>query len=100
MGQFIYNDDTKFELDDRVLAHLEVVITAKLRREESFAFAWHEDVSTGSGRRKVWMHPAIPLVYRFYGNRAPAINRQWVEVLMDAANSAAGLVIVPEPEAS
>lgn len=97
MGQFTYNDRTTVEFEDRVLAHLEVVITAKLRREESFAFAWHEDVSNGSGRRKVWLHPAIPLVYRFYGNRAPSINRHWVEALMDTANSASGLVIVPEP---
>lgn len=100
MGQFIYREDTKVELEDRVLAHLELVITTKLRRDESFAFSWTEDMSGGSGRRKVWLHPSIPLVYRFYGNRAPAINRAWIDVLMQSADSAAGLVVLPEPAAT
>lgn len=98
VGLFIYRDDTKFEVEDRVLAHLELVITTKLRRDESFAFTWQEDVATGSGRRKVWLHPAIPLVYRFYGNRPPSINRAWIEALMQSADTTAGLVILPEPQ--
>ncbi|NQX28989.1 ATP-dependent DNA ligase [Microbacteriaceae bacterium VKM Ac-2854] len=98
MGLFIYRDDTKLDVEDRVLAHLELVITTKLRRDESFAFTWQEDVSMGSGRRKVWLHPAIPLVYRFYGNRPPAINRAWIEALMASADTTAGLVILPEPQ--
>lgn len=97
---FVYRDDTKVEFEDRVLAHLELVITTKLRRDESFAFSWTEDMAGGSGRRKVWLHPAIPLVYRFYGNRPPAINRLWIDALMQSADSAAGLTVVPEPPTS
>jgi hypothetical protein len=43
------------------------------------------------------MHPAIPLVYDFAGSRTPAINREWLNALMETANSPGGLRLVPEP---
>ena len=38
MGQLIYASTFEARFDDRVLAHLQIVIVAKLRRQESFAF--------------------------------------------------------------
>ncbi|MFW8746100.1 hypothetical protein, partial [Mesorhizobium japonicum] len=86
--------------DDRVLAHLQIVIGNKVRRGESFHLTWHDDVSVGSGRTIVWVHPRGSLVYKFFGSKTPEINRHWIDVLMDAANSASGLRIVPEPGAA
>jgi hypothetical protein len=40
MGKLIYNVNTSTEIDDRALAHLQIVIIGKLRRQESFAFSW------------------------------------------------------------
>ncbi|MFS0854654.1 ATP-dependent DNA ligase [Microbacterium sp. 179-I 3D4 NHS] len=99
MGKFIYETTVKTEIEDRALAHLQLVITAKLRRGEPFAFSWREDVSIGGGRTTVWVHGGSALVYKYHGSRTPAINREWVEALAFTANSPSGLYLVPEPTA-
>jgi hypothetical protein len=97
MGRFIYDSTTSVDFDDRVLAHLQIVIGAKLRRGESFYFSWRDDASTGDGRTVVWVHETMPLQYKYYGSKSPAINRAWIEMLMLSANSTNGLRVVPEP---
>jgi hypothetical protein len=99
MGKFIYNSSSReLEIDDRTLAHLRVAILNKLRRSESFAMTWEHGVENGSGRTTIWLHESIPLQFVFSGNRAPALNRLWVEQMLLAANSTGGLHFVPEPE--
>ena len=101
MGKFIYNSSQReIEIDDRVLAHLRVAILNKLRRSESFAMTWEHGVENGSGRTTLWLHESIPLQFVFSGNRAPKLNRLWIEQLLLSANSTAGLQYVPEPEAT
>jgi len=98
MGTFIYGQGQReVEIDDRTLAHLKIVMLTKLRRNEAFAFSWSHGVESGSGRSTVWIHPTIPLEFRFYGSRRPALNRHWVEHLLQAANSAEGLEVNAEP---
>ncbi len=97
MGKFTYDSTLVVDFDDRVLAHLQIVIGAKLRRNESFYFSWRDDSAVGNGRSVVWLHPSISIVYKFHGGRPPMINRTWIEELMATANSSAGLRIVPEP---
>lgn len=97
MGKFTYDGIVKVDFDDRLLAHLQTVIGAKLRRGESFHFTWKDDTSIGDGRTTVWIHPRVSLVYKFYGSRRPALNARWVEALMFNANSVTGLYVVPEP---
>lgn len=96
-GRLSYDGVEKLEIDDRALAHLQLVISSKLRRGESFLFTWRPDTSLGGGRVSVWMHPHASLVFRFAGSRPPRINRAWAEAMMNAANSPAGLSLVPEP---
>lgn len=97
MGRFHYDNHTKIELEDRVLAHVQVVIGNKLRRGESFFFTWKEDLSVGDGRYSVWIHPEGDLSFRYFGSRRPSLNRAWIEALAITANSPGGLYIVPEP---
>lgn len=99
MGRFIYHGGAKVDFDDRVLAHLQVVIANKLRRSESFLFTWRDDASVGEGRTAVWLNPSAPLSFKFYGSRPPVLNRAWIEALAVTANSPGGLYIVPEPPA-
>jgi hypothetical protein len=99
VGQLIYDTSTRTTVDDRALAHLEIVMLNKLRRKESFAFSWKYPASEGDGRSTVWIAPSLPLQFRFSGSRPPAINPAWVEVLMDSANTASGLHLLPEPPA-
>jgi hypothetical protein len=100
MGKFVFETSTKVDIEDRALAHLEHVITAKLRRGESFTFSWKEDLSVGSGRTTVWVHPHSSIVYKFYGGRAPSISPAWLHALAYTAASPRGLYLVPEPDAS
>ncbi|MBN9605545.1 MAG: hypothetical protein J0G30_02920 [Actinomycetales bacterium] len=100
MGKLTLDSTLVVEFDDRLLAHLQLVIGAKVRRGESFHFTWKDDPSIGDGRTTVWIHPATPIVYKYFGSRQPTINRAWLEALTLTANSATGLQIVPEPAES
>lgn len=97
MGRFIYEGSVKTEIEDRALTHLQLVITAKLRRGEPFGFTWREDTSVGGGRTSVWVHAGSSLVYKYHGSRQPSVNRDWIEALAFTANSPGGLYLVPEP---
>ena len=44
----------------------------KLRRGESFSFSWKYEAAHGAGRSSLWVHPAIPLQFEFFGGREPA----------------------------
>jgi len=97
VGALLYGDrQRRFEIDDRTLAHLQVVIAAKLRRREGFFFSVREEESI-SGRTSIWMSPMVVLHFKYYGSRQPAINRRWLEVLHESANSSAGLIVLEEP---
>lgn len=97
MGKFFYQGDTRAEFEDRALAHLQTVILAKLRRGESFAFSWKDDMSTGGGRTTVYLHAHSSIVFRYHGSRSPQINPHWLHALSNTANSGPGLYLVPEP---
>lgn len=97
MGTLAYDSMVIADFDDRLLAHLQLVIGAKLRRGESFYFSWRDNARVGDGRTTVWMHPAIPLVFKYFGGHMPSVNREWIDELTVSANSASGLQIVPEP---
>jgi hypothetical protein len=98
MGSLLYgNAGIEITFEDRALTHLQIVITAKLRRRESFLFSWTNSVDRGSGRSVIWLDPSSTLFYRYSGNRVPTINRDWIEELTRSANSAGGLFFTPEP---
>lgn len=100
MGKILYGDSgVEIGFEDRALAHLQIVIGAKLRRKESFFFSWKDDLTVGDGRSSVWLDCGIPLFFKYYGSRPPMINRQWVEVLTVSSNSGQGLVFSEEPAA-
>lgn len=101
MGKLVYgNGDLTIDIDDRTLAHLQVVIVAKLRRNEAFLLNWTNDPEVGDGRSSVWLHQAIPLYFAFEAAESPQLNRQWLEVLTVAASSPGGLRLVGEPAES
>lgn len=97
MGKLTYDSSFEVDFDDRTLVHLQVVITAKLRRNESFLFTWKDMADVSDGRTAIWLHPTLSLVFKYHGGKPPEINRPWVESLMTSANSNAGLHIVDEP---
>ena len=101
MGFLLYGRPAEeIEIEDRTLAHIKIVILAKLRRNESFAFSFEHDPSDDGGRSTIWLNPAIPLRFKFEEERQPVLDRRWLELLVVAANSVDGLRLIPEPDDS
>jgi len=96
VGKLTYDHSLSVDFEDRTLAHLQIVIGMKLRRGEPFYFSWKDDQQVGNGRTAIWLHPSIPLVYKFYGSRLPRINGDWVRALEVAANTHQGLHLIDE----
>lgn len=98
MGYIVYDGEVlEFKVEDRLLAHLQIVIVNKFRRNESFMFSWREPAETGDGRASVWLSPHIGLRFKFAGSRTPAINPTWLAALYAAADSGRGLYAFDEP---
>ncbi|HEY2643170.1 MAG TPA: ATP-dependent DNA ligase [Galbitalea sp.] len=99
MGKLLYGEaGIELAFDDRELAHLQLVIGSKLRRRESFFFSWKSDPSYGEGRNSVWLDASIPLYFKYFGSKPPTINREWIDLLTQSANSAQGMQLMSEPQ--
>ncbi|MCM3658603.1 hypothetical protein M3147_15210 [Agromyces mediolanus] len=97
MGTLYYGDaQTPIGIEDRMLAHLKVVLVTKLRRNESFTLSWLHHDDEPRGRETLWMHPAIPLRFVFNEPERPELNPRWLEDLMRSANTTGGIELVPE----
>ncbi|MDI9890433.1 DUF7882 family protein [Microbacterium sp. IEGM 1404] len=98
MGKFIYDGNIKVDFEDRLLAHLQAVIMAKVRRGESFPFTWKDDISIGGGRTTAYIHPNVSMVFKYHGSRNPQLSSTWLHALTYNANSGRGLYVIPEPD--
>lgn len=68
----------------------------KMRRGESFHLSWHDDPSIGNGRTILWVHPEMSVVCKLT-QAVESIDREWLELLIVAANSVAGLSPIQDP---
>lgn len=101
VGKLLYGSSgVEIGFDDRVLAHLQVVIGAKLRRGESFYFSWRDDPNVGDGRSTIWLSDSIPLYFKYSGGKMPSLNREWLENLVASSNSGQGLQLSDETKVS
>ena len=92
MGKLIYGT-IDIDIEDRLLAHVQVVIVNKLRRGEPLLMSWLDSPSIGNGRSAIWLNPAITLYFKFAGSRTPAIDRDWLRALTESAESSTGLIL-------
>ena len=97
MATLVYGQSAELHFDDRVLAHIQLVIGLKLRRNESFFFSWIEEGDTPR-RTSIWLDQAVPLVFRYSGLAVVKINRSWLEILTISSNSAQGLQLSDEAD--
>lgn len=93
MGSFVYDRSRAIEVDDRALAHLQLVIIDKLRRGECFALS----LSDGDRVALMWLSPFTPLQFIYHGSRKVRVNRAWVEELATNAGLTGVLGLSPEP---
>jgi hypothetical protein len=71
MGKLIYDTQVKTGIDDRALAHLQIVMLNKLRRRESFAFSWKNPAARVTGAARSGSPPSCPC-----GSSTPAAARR------------------------
>ena len=95
MGKLVYGA-TEFDLDDRLLAHLQVITSIKLRRGENFFVTWRVPVQQGSGRQSVWIDNGLHIAFAYDGSRVPEVNREWIETMSTSASTNFGLQLTDE----
>ena len=84
-------------VDDRLLAHLSIVLTQKLRRREGFL------LTLPSGDRHLhseafWVSASSDLTFSYSGNRVPSFNHEWLEQMMNESFSTQGLDLLKHAE--
>ena len=93
MGHLYYgNVSEPIEIPDRLLAHLRVVVTTKLRRSESFTLSWRHSEEAPTGLSTIWMQPAIPLRFVF-DVEVDTLDAEMLHQFATAAGSSKGLVV-------
>lgn len=96
MGQILYGGSQAVTIEDRSLAHLQVVISTKLRRGESFTLSWRHTEREADGRSTIWLSPSIPLRFTFDTAEHIQLNRAWLEELAQSASSSSGITLTVE----
>jgi hypothetical protein len=96
MGTLTYGT-RDIPVDDRLLAHLSVVLTQKLRRREGFL------LTLPSGDRHLfseafWVSATSDLSFSYSGNRVPSFNQEWLEQMMNESFSTQGLDLTKHAE--
>lgn len=93
MGRLYYGNTTEaIVLPDRMLAHLKVIASTKLRRSESFTVSWTHADESSEGRATIWVHCSIPLRFEFDRAGAESIDRAYLEKLAQDATTSTGIV--------
>jgi hypothetical protein len=94
MGKLFYSNATEpIDIDDRLLAHVKVVVATKLRRGESFTLSWKHLPGEAGGRSTIWLQPAIPLRFVFSSAENETLDPAFLRDMANAANSSGGLTI-------
>ncbi|MFH8249252.1 hypothetical protein ACH3VR_02635 [Microbacterium sp. B2969] len=86
MGNLYYGVvATPVWMPDRLLAHLKVVISAKLRRNESFTITWPHPAAEMWGSTTIRVQPAIPMRFVFDEPEGEPLDATWLQKLADAS---------------
>lgn len=94
MGVLFYGHrDESIQMPDRVLAHLKVVVSTKLRRNESFTISWRHPKDQAPGRSTIWMHASIPLRFIFDTDEPEVLDPDILNEFAKQATSSLGLTV-------
>ncbi len=94
MGHLLYGmTPERVDLDDRTLAHLQIVMSTKLRRRENFWIEFVRGAEEGGGREAIWVDHAMPLVFHYVSVHHPETDRMWIEDLVSQASDRGRVII-------
>jgi hypothetical protein len=91
-------DGESYELDDRLLFHMQIAISTKLRRGENFFLTWPVAAELGSGRHTIWVDNGVPLHIFYSGSKVPTLNKDWIEAMIQTGSRASGMHVMEESE--
>ncbi|MDQ1082991.1 MULTISPECIES: hypothetical protein [Microbacterium] len=92
MAKLYYGTTTEpISIDDRLLAHVKVVVATKLRRGESFTLSWVHRPGEPAGRSTIWLQPSIPLRFVFDSEQPETLDQNLLKRMANDANSSRGL---------
>lgn len=101
MAKLYYGTTTApISIDDRLLAHVKVVVATKLRRGESFTLSWTHGADEPVGRSTIWLQPSIPLRFVFESEQPESLDQNLLKRMANDANSSRGLsldIAIDEP---
>lgn len=95
MGHLVHGDN-EYMFEDRLLAHLKIVISQKLMRQESFFLSWSKSTAEGGGRVSLWLSPSVSLAFSFTDDEPPELNRHWLRALNALSHTQRGLIAISE----
>lgn len=90
MGALHLGHEAVVDLDDDLLEHVFAVLVAKLRRSEPVLLRWE---NREGQLEQVLVTAAAPLRATFESQRSDRLDHTWLECLMVAANSNAGICL-------
>ncbi|MCC4908059.1 hypothetical protein [Microbacterium sp. cx-59] len=94
MGDLFYGNGSKsIAIPDTLLAHVKVVVSTKLRRNEAFTLSWRHSGADVPGRTTLWIQPSIPLRFVFESPEPEVLNSALLKDMAQQANSSSGLTI-------
>jgi hypothetical protein len=97
MGRLIYGArGVRIEMEDLLLAHLQVLAISKLRRGESFSMSWSEQIDGIDCSRSIWLNPQVELVWEYTSVRPSKLDPRRLESMATQAASNGGLNIGDE----
>ncbi|MEX0152166.1 MULTISPECIES: hypothetical protein [Microbacterium] len=92
MAKLFYGTSVEpITVDDRMLAHVKVVVATKLRRGESFTVSWTHGAGEPTGRTTIWLQPSIPLRFVFDSEQPETLDQNLLKRMANDANSSRGL---------
>ncbi|HEY4226144.1 MAG TPA: ATP-dependent DNA ligase [Pseudolysinimonas sp.] len=97
MGRLIYGArGVRIEMDDLLLAHLQMLTIAKLRRGEPFLLSWVETIDGVDRSSSIWMTQNVDLLWEYEGLRPTKLDPQQLETMATQAASNGGLNVGEE----
>ncbi|WP_336991013.1 DUF7882 family protein [Leucobacter sp. VD1] len=97
MGHLIYGG-TRYEFEDRQLAHLQLALERSLSRHGSFRMSWFPAADEDTQKTSLWMTPDVALDFEYGDSTPPQINEAWVAIMERASHTPLGLVLISESD--
>jgi hypothetical protein len=96
VGTLYSNMHDSVDVDDELLEHLAIVVSARFRHQQAVALTLNHDANEPPSRSTSWLTPAAALRFEFDSSTPEELDRALLNRLMDAADSDRGIVLADE----